>query len=104
VSDILWATGMFLAGGALALVWLAMLWVHVRSLVHKEKRGPALLAGALLRLLLVAGGFYLVISVGGSWMYLLAALAGFVVIRFAVLMIIRRRERDPAPTKSRHAA
>lgn len=103
MSEVFWVTVMFLAGGALALLWLAMLWAQVRSLVHKEKRGPALLAGSLLRLLLVAGGFYLVISIGGSWMYLLAALAGFVVVRFAVLLIVRRRESDPAP-KSRHAA
>jgi len=101
VSDILWLTFMFLVGGALALVWLAFLWANVQSLVHKEKRGLPLLAGALLRLLLVAAGFYLVISVSRSWTYLLAALAGFILIRFVVLVVVRRRGQDPAPSVSR---
>ncbi|MGA8261460.1 MAG: ATP synthase subunit I [Arenicellales bacterium] len=91
MSDVLFTAAMFVLGGVLALLWLAALWVNVRGLVHKEKWGLPLIAGVLMRLVLVGAGFYLVIALSRQWTQLLAALAGFVAMRFVVLLIVRRR-------------
>ena len=99
MSDAFLAGAMFVLGGVLALLWLAALWVSVRGLVHKEKWGMPLLAGVLLRLALVGAGFYLVIALSRHWTQLLAALAGFVAMRFAVLLIVRRCDKT-APSDS----
>lgn len=75
----------------MALVWLGLLWLDVRGLVREPVHPARLPAMILVRSLAVAGGFYLVITVSRDWRYLLAALAGFVVVRFVVLSVVRRR-------------
>lgn len=93
MSDPFLAAAMFVLGGLLALLWLAALWVNVQGLVRRQKRGMALLAGVLLRLALVSAGFYLVIAFSRHWTQLVAALAGFVAVRFVVLLAVRRRDQ-----------
>lgn len=92
MNSIFWTAAMFFLGAALALVWLAALWINVHSLVRNTSSWQRLATGALLRLLIVGAGFYLVISLSRHWTQLLAALAGFVAARLIVLMMVRRRE------------
>jgi len=103
VTDLAWATGMFLLGGALAGLWLAALWRSVRGLAGAGRPYLRLAGGAVLRLAVVAAGLYLVVAGGRHWTHVLAALAGFVAVRSLVLLAVRRRAAA-ARTDSRDAA
>jgi F1F0 ATPase subunit 2 len=97
--EFVWIAGMFALGGALAAAWLFGLWLNVRSLARRSRPRVGLALGAPIRLALVAGGFYLVIAGGRDWVHLVAALAGFMMIRYLVLTTVRRRleSEGPAP-------
>ncbi|MGD8569930.1 MAG: ATP synthase subunit I [Gammaproteobacteria bacterium] len=83
---------MFFAGALLAAVYLGGLWLTVNR-IH-QRRHPALwlLSGFLVRLLMVFAVFYFIIK-EHQWPHLLAALAGFVIVR--ALTIRRVREKTP---------
>lgn len=103
MSEWFWAAGMFVAGGVLAAVWLLGLWRDVRRLAGQQSGGRRLIVGALLRLSVVAAGFYLVIVANPHWVNVAAALLGFMTVRFAVLRAARPGEaaggtaREEAP-------
>ena len=67
-----------LAGAA----YLASLWVSVRRLGASAAPLPRLLVGAALRIALLVGAILIVM--GGEWQLMLAALAGFIVMRIVV--------------------
>lgn len=67
-----------LAGAA----YLASLWVSVRRLGTSAAPLPRLLLGAALRIALLVGAIFVVMD--GEWQLMLAALAGFIVMRIAV--------------------
>ena len=67
-----------LAGAA----YLASLWVSVRRLGSSAAPLPRLLIGAALLIALLVGA--IVVVMGGEWQLMLAALAGFIVMRIAV--------------------
>lgn len=69
------------------------LWRSVRKL-SKEQGAGSLLVGYLVRLSVVLAGFFLIM--GGRWERLVAALAGFLVVR----AILVRRWGDKRPVKS----
>lgn len=77
----------FAGGVVLGLVYFGILWAVVRRL--PDSRHPALLAGGslLARLGLLAAGLLLVMD--GSWIRLLAALAGLMVARWLLVRRIR---------------
>lgn len=85
---------MFSAGAALAAVYLAGLWFTVNRI--QERRHPALwlVSGFLARLAMVFAVFYFIIQ-DHQWPHLVAALAGFVIVRG--LTIRRVREKIPKP-------
>jgi len=83
---------MFAAGGLLAGIWLAGLWLDVRGLSRQSRPYRRLILGALARLFVVAAGFYLIITFRGHWADPLAALAGFVVVRYLVTARARRTD------------
>ncbi|HSH40967.1 MAG TPA: ATP synthase subunit I [Arenicellales bacterium] len=87
----------FAAGGALAGLWLAGLWLDVRSLARERRPYLRLICGALVRLSVVAAGFYLVLAAGGDWTHPVAALAGFLAVRYGVLSRVRRRYGASTP-------
>lgn len=80
------------AGGLLAAVWLAGLWFDVRSLGRSRHRPLRLLVGALGRLSLVACGFALIVTLDGHWSHVLAALAGFLIVRYLVIQRVGSRQ------------
>lgn len=97
MTELMWLAVMAAAGGALAGLWLAGLWLDVRSLARERRPYLRLIGGALIRLSIIAAGFYLVITFDGRWMHPVAALAGFLVVRYLVLARVRRStESSPA--------
>ncbi|MCB0585259.1 MAG: hypothetical protein KDD06_08040 [Phaeodactylibacter sp.] len=85
------------AGAALGAVFFGGLWWTIRR--GLVSRRPALLfvGSLLLRSAIVIAGFYFV--AGGTWKTLLACLAGFVLIRVALV-----RLAPPLPDKGRAEA
>ena len=90
------------AGLGLGLVYFGGLWLTVRR-VATTRRPVLLFAGSfVLRTVLVVAGMYLVMD--GSWQRMLACLAGFIIMRQAVLSRLRperlpkvRREEGAGP-------
>lgn len=72
----------FVIGLALGACYLAVLWGSVRNLMRSRHPLPWLLGGATLRIAALLALFYLVMD--GRWERLVACLAGFVALRFAV--------------------
>lgn len=81
------------AGVFLGLIFFGGLWWTVRRGLTSTSPALWFIASTLLRLGIVLAGFFFV--AGGDWQRLLAALAGFVIARLAVLRITR-----PAPTSA----
>lgn len=74
------------AGALIAWLFFGGLWLTVNGLGHARRPVLTLLASLLARLVPACGAFYLV-AVLGTWMHLLAATAGFLLLR--VLMLRR---------------
>lgn len=85
---------MFFTGALLATVYLAGLWLTVNRI--QDRRHPALwlVCGFLARLAMVFAVFYFIIQ-EHQWPHMLAALAGFVIVRG--LTIRRVRGKIPKP-------
>lgn len=98
MTEVLWLAVMFAAGGALAGIWLAGLWLDVRNLARERRPYLRLALGALVRLSIIAAGFYLVLAAGGRWAHPVAALVGFLAVRYLVLARVRRRSEPAAST------
>jgi F1F0 ATPase subunit 2 len=77
----------FLAGGAVAGLYLTALWRSVRRVAHGPRGGGALVAGAIARVTLVALAFALAARAGAA--PLAAALVGFVAVRVLVTRRVR---------------
>lgn len=77
-----------LAGAGLALLYLAALRASVHRVARADAAGLGLVAGAFARIALVCGGIWL--AGGGDGHGMLAALAGFVVVRSVALGLVRR--------------
>lgn len=77
------------AGACIAVVYLGLLWLAVGHYVRRRRLDSASLLYLLLRNALLAAclsGIFLV----GSWMTLLAAMAGFLVARLLVCAAVTR--------------
>jgi F1F0 ATPase subunit 2 len=72
----------FALGAAVAGGYLSLLWLSVRSLARGRRPLVRLLAGGAVRLALVVAAFFWI--AGEGWPALIAALLGFLLIRFAV--------------------
>jgi F1F0 ATPase subunit 2 len=92
-----------LAGGLLGGIFFGGLWWTVRKGVSSPRPALWFLGSGLLRMSIVAAGFYFVS--GGQWKRLLACLLGFVVARLVVMWLTRplgenQNRRKP---EARHA-
>jgi F1F0 ATPase subunit 2 len=76
------------AGAGLAILYLAALRASVRRIARADRAGVGLIAGAFARIALVCGGIWL--AGGGDGPGMLAALAGFVLVRSVALGLVRR--------------
>lgn len=72
----------FLMGAIGGAGYLAVLWASVRSLAQSRRPAARLLGGAVLRIALLLGSFYLIMD--GQSERLLACLVGFTAVRIAV--------------------
>ena len=80
-----------LAGGMLlGAIYLAVLWLSVRRLARVRHPGLLMVAGYILRMLLLIGGLYLLGD--GQWQSFVAALAGFILVRTLVLRLLGRND------------
>lgn len=82
----------FLTGMILGAGYLAILWGSIRGLARSRRPIVRLLGGAVLRLGLVLGSFYVIMD--GEPERLLACLGGFIAVRMAVA---RWANGPPAP-------
>lgn len=84
---------MFVLGALIAALYLSSLWLTVRR-IHRG-RHPALwlLSSLVVRMGLLLIAFYFIVG-DGHWERLLAALAGFVILR--TIAIRRVRQQIPA--------
>lgn len=87
------------AGVGLGALYFGGLWLTVRALPHSG-RPVVLIAGSfLVRMAVIAGGFYPIL--GAGWDRLLACLAGFVLVRVVVVSwlasdeVLHSREQQP---------
>lgn len=92
VIETLWLLVSFAAGGLLGLVVFVGLWLTVRGLDGARRPALRMLGSQALRLALVLGVFYLIITYGG-WQHVLAALLGFTLLR---VVVVRRMRPRPA--------
>lgn len=84
----------FLGGTALAALHLRLLWWATRRL-GKDGGLGGLLAGGLLRLALMAGGFTAIGSAAGNaGLAMIAGLAAFTLLRMGALHILRRNRES----------
>jgi F1F0 ATPase subunit 2 len=77
----------FVAGSAASAVYFAALWLSVRWFTGGRLALTWLLGSAVIRLALLTGFFFWIM--GGHLDRLLAALAGFLLVRYAVTWPIR---------------
>lgn len=90
VPETLHLIAAFAAGMALGAFFSLHLWSSVKRLTGPEGITLSSVGGFILRMVVVTSGFYLVMD--GRWERLLAALAGFVVVRG---VMVRRLGRKP---------
>jgi F1F0 ATPase subunit 2 len=91
VNDWLTLLTPFLLGALLGGLYLAALWLTVRRLTRVRRPALWLLGSTLLRLGLLLAGFWYILG-DGHWQRLLAALAGFIVVRALTLGQVRSSE------------
>lgn len=84
----------FLLGALLGTLYLAALWLTVRRLPRARRPALWLLASTALRLGLLLAGFWYILG-DGHWQRLLAALAGFVMVRALTLGQVRSSSEAP---------
>ncbi len=81
--------GAFAAGAGLGGAYLWLLWRGTAALAGARTPGRTALAGAGLRIALVAGGLWVIGA--GAPLRLLVALAGFLLVRQLAVRHVRRR-------------
>lgn len=86
-----------LAGCGLGMLFFVGLWWTVRKGISSKRPALWFLGSLLLRTGIVLAGFYLIS--GGHWERLLACLLGFVIARFAVILLVRSRLCPQAPAR-----
>jgi F1F0 ATPase subunit 2 len=91
MPETIWILIPFAAGLALGAIHFAGLWCTLRRLPDLRRPIPALLGSFLVRLLLAIAGLYLVMN--GQPAQLVAALAGFILMRG---IMVRRLRRNPS--------
>ena len=93
---------MFISGALLATVYLAGLWFTVRQ-IHQQQH-PALwfILSFAVRMGLIGVAFYFIIN-DNHWQHLLAALAGFVIVRAFIISQVRRNLPKPGTGKEKPA-
>lgn len=90
MADVLLRVAAALAGGALAALHLAGLWATVRRLPISRHRVLLTVGSFLVRMMVLAAGFVLILGTDRDVVRLLAALGGFLVVRTVLVWRVRR--------------
>ncbi len=69
----------FLGGALLGAFYFNSLWKTVKKVTDEGKQGMFMITGYFIRTGIVLAGFYIIMS--GSWQRIVAALAGFILVR-----------------------
>lgn len=88
----------FAGGVALGAIHFTLLWFTVRNLAKHPHPQQRLMGSLVLRMVLLLGGFYLIMG-DGNWQRLVAALAGFVAVRLVTVGRVERRIAATAGTE-----
>ena len=84
----IWPLALALVAGAeLGLLFFGGLWLTVRALRRTQHPVIVTVTSFWVRAALLAGGLFLIVSVGGEWPHLVAALVGLTVVR---VVLVRR--------------
>lgn len=86
-----------LSGVALGVVYFAGLWLSVRRAAQLERPALFMVGSFMLRTMIVLIGFYLIMD--GRWQQLLAALAGFALVRVVLVRCLVRPARSSPLSK-----
>ena len=86
MSPVLLLVLSFFGGALLGAFYFNNLWNTVKKVTDEGKQGMFLLTGYFLRTGVVLAGFYLIMS--GRWERVVAALAGFILIREIMKRVI----------------
>lgn len=89
MSEWMHITGAFVAGGLLAGAYLAALWHTIRALPHSRHPAALTLISLFGRLGVLLAAFYMVSQ--GRWAPVVAAVAGFTLVRMIVTSRVRPR-------------
>lgn len=80
----------FFGGALLGLFYFNNLWNTTRKAVDEGRQGVFLLTSYFIRTAVVLAGFFIIMS--GSWERVVAALAGFILMREIVKRIISKEK------------
>lgn len=90
MNDMLILVLMVMGGAILGVLYFSGLWLTVQRIHHGKYPALWLVASLVLRMALLLTAFYLILSYG-RWEHLLAALAGFVILRIFSTRSMRRQ-------------
>ncbi len=80
----------FFGGALLGAFYFNSLWNTVKKVTDEGKQGMFLLTGYFLRTGVVLAGFYIIMS--GRWERVVAALAGFILMREIMKRVLGRQK------------
>jgi len=81
----------FIAGGAAAALYVFLLHLSVKNITNNSVFSPLVILGFIFRLLL-CGGCFILVSWGGHFDRLLICVAGFTIVRLALINKIKSSE------------
>ncbi len=90
MSPVLLLVLSFFGGALLGAFYFNNLWNTVKKVTDEGKQGMFLLTGYFLRTGVVLAGFYIIMS--GRWERVVAALAGFILMREIMKRVLGRQK------------
>jgi F1F0 ATPase subunit 2 len=88
-----------IAGAVSSAIYFGGLWLTVKRLAHVRNPLVTYVASFVFRLVALGGGALLALQLG--WQYLLAAMVGFLIVRYAITISLCLPRSRPVPVRPR---